>query len=145
MVAFSSLPWTAHAQASTFGVYMTANSRKQCAQKLENFDKKKICLVAQPILKLEDISHITAMRLDLGNQPYFSLVVTEQGLTKLKGVAIAFPNQQVAVVVDNIVIGFLTDLDRLKSTSIKMTSNNASQVNLQMVHEKLKTVFPLRN
>jgi hypothetical protein len=68
--------------------------------------------------------------------------VTEAGLSKLKNLAIAFPNQQIVVVVDGTLIGYLSDLNRLRSPYIKIGSSDGSLQNIEMIHKKLKVVRP---
>lgn len=134
-----------HQQQSSFGVYMIAATKKQCVKKLQTLDEKKVCLMGVPVLTIDDVSHITAIRYDLANEPYFSLVVRDSGFNKLKGLAAAFPNQDIAVVVDDTVVGFLNGLDRLRGTRLKMTAQNKSQITLNSVHAKLLEVLPMRN
>jgi hypothetical protein len=151
MMAFSLSAINSHAQDSTIvqqptvGIYITLKFNKKCENQVVNFDNKKFCLAAQPVLTVDDISHISAIKIDLANQSYFSLVFTEDGVKKLKNLSIAFPNTQIVLVVDKLIVGFLTDLDSLRSNSLKMTAGSGSTQNVEFVHDKMKAVLPVKN
>lgn len=142
--ALFSLSLLSRAQETSFGIYFTTKS-KNCPKKVATITKKKICVMAQPVVALEDVSHISPIRYDFQNQPYFNIAVTEAGLSKLKNLAIAFPNQQIAVVVDGTLIGYLSDLNRLRSPYIKIGSSDGSLQNIEMIHKKLKVVRPVKD
>lgn len=133
------------AQESTVGIYITVKFSKKCENQVTNFDDKKFCLAAEPVLTLKDLSHISRIKVDLANRSYFSLVFTEDGAKKLKNLSIAFPNTEIVLVVNKRIIGFLTDLEALRSTSLKMTASPGSTQNVEFVHEKLKAVLPEKN
>jgi len=139
-----SISLASNAQGTTFGIYMTTGS-KNCPKKVTTITKKKICVMAQPVLALEDVAHISSIRYDFKNQPYFNITVTESGHSKLKSLAIAFPNQQIAVVVDDTLIGYLSDLDRLRGPYIRIGSSDGSLEDVQMIHQKLKLVRPVKD
>jgi hypothetical protein len=151
MMAFSLSAINSHAQDSTIvqqptvGIYITLKFTKKCENQVVNFDNKKFCLTAQPVLTVDDLSHISAIKIDLANQSYFSLVFTEGGVKKLKNLSIAFPNTQIVLVVDKLIVGFLTDLDSLRSNSLKMAAGSGSAQNVEFVHDKMKAVLPVKN
>ena len=131
-------------QKPTLGVYITVKYSKKCENPAVNLDDKKFCLAAQPVLTIEDISHITPIYIDLANQSYFNLVFKESGVAKLKNLSIAFPNTQIVLVIDKLIVGFLKDLDVLRSNTLKMTAGIQSTRNVDFVHEKMKAVLPVR-
>jgi hypothetical protein len=133
------------AQNAQVGVYITVKYKKKCAHQVLNLDKKKFCLADQPVLTADDLSYISTIKIDLANQSYFSLVFTEDGVKKLKNLSIAFPNTQIALVVDKTIVGFLTNLETLRSNSLKMTAGTGSPESVEFVHEKLRAVLPVKN
>jgi hypothetical protein len=126
------------------GVYITVKFKKKCENQVTNADNKKFCLAPLPVLTSADISYITEMKLDLLSQPFFNLVFTEAGATKLRNLSKAFPDTEIALVVDSVVIGFLVDLDLLKSNMLKMTAARGSTTSIDWVHAKLATALPVR-
>jgi hypothetical protein len=135
---------TALAQESKLGVFITVKYSKKCENQVVDFVNKKFCLAPQPVLTKEDLSYITDIKLDLGMQPYFMLVFTENGVTKLRNLALGFPNTQIVLVVDKLIIGFLKDLDQLRTNSLKMTAGSEYESNVEFVHEKLKAFLPVK-
>jgi hypothetical protein len=135
---------TLFAQESKLGVYITVKYSRKCENQATTIENKKFCLAAQPVLTKVDLSYITEIKLDLAMQPYFTLVFTENGATKLRNLAIAFPNTEIVLVVDKEIIGFLTNLDQLRSNSLKMTAGKQFGDNVEFVHEKLKAFLPVR-
>jgi hypothetical protein len=143
-IAFCVSALPAFGQGSTVGVYLTFKNKKRCQNQAVNLEEKKYCLAPQPVLTSDDMSHITAINTDLTNQLYFNLVFKESGVAKLKNLSKAFPNSQIVLVVDKIIVGFLKDLDVLKSNQLKMTAGTEPGKDLEFVHEKLKGVLPIR-
>jgi hypothetical protein len=135
---------TSVAQTSPIGIYVSVKTKKRCENPVIGLDNKKVCLAPQPVLTLDDISHISPMKIDLANQSYFNLVFTEAGASKLRSLSIAFPNTKIVLVVDKTVVGVLKDLDVLKSNVLKMTGSTEPGKNLEFVYEKLKTALPVR-
>jgi hypothetical protein len=135
---------SAFAQESKLGVYLTVKFSKKCENQVVNIDNKKFCLAAQPVLTKVDLSYITEIKLDLAMQSYFTIVFTENGASKLRNLAVGFPNSQIVLVVDKQIIGFLTDLDQLRSNSLKMTAGAQSGSNVEYVHEKLRAFLPVK-
>lgn len=133
------------AQQPTIGVYITVKYSKKCENPVTSFENEKFCLTAEPVLTQKDLSHISTIKLDLANRAYFSLVFTEDGAKKLKNLSIGFPNTQIVLVVDKEIVGFLTDLETLRSNSLKMAAVDGSTQNVEFVHGKLKSVLPVRN
>jgi hypothetical protein len=133
----------AQAQEKKFGVYITVKFKKKCENQVVNLEDKKFCIADQPVLTREDFSYITNIKMDLASQHYFNLVFTEAGATKLRNLSIAFPNTQIVLVVDHLIVGFLKDLDILKYNALKMTAGDQYTNNVEVVHEKLKAVLPV--
>lgn len=144
ILAFCLSSATAFAQSPTVGIYLTVKFNKKCENQVLNFEGKKFCLAPQPVLMVEDLSYITDIKIDLGNKSYFTLVFTENGGQKLRNLAVAFPNTQIVLVVDKLIVGFLRDLDVLKSNSLKMTAGVGPGETVEYVHEKLRAVLPVR-
>jgi hypothetical protein len=132
------------AQESKLGVFITVKYSKKCENQVVDFANKKYCLAPQPVLTKVDLSYITDIKLDLGMQPYFMLVFTENGATKLRNLAVGFPNAQIVLVVDKLIIGFLKDLDQLRTNSLKMTAGAEYESNVEFVHDKLKAFMPVK-
>jgi hypothetical protein len=143
-VAMTMVASQARAQDKRFGVFITVKYKKKCENQVVSLENKKFCIADQPVLKREDLSYITDIKLDLASQHYFNLVFTEAGATKLRNLSIAFPNTQIVLVVDQTIVGFLKDLDILKSNVLKMTAGEQYTNNVEVVHEKLKSVLPVR-
>jgi hypothetical protein len=135
---------SAYTQPSEVGIYITVKAKRKCQNQLLDVDGKKYCLAPLPVLTTKDLSYISDIKLDLANRKYFNLVFTEAGAVKLKHLSLAYPNTQIALVVDKLIIGFLSELERLKTNAIKITSNNESEDNVEFVHEKLKYIIPVR-
>lgn len=132
-------------QEPAIGIYITVKYNKKCENQVVNFDDKKFCLAAQPVLTVKDLSHISTIKIDLANQSYFSLVFTEAGEQKLRNLSVAFPNTEIVLVVDKLIVGFLTNLETLRGNSLKMTAGAGSAQNVEFVHNKMKAVLPVKN
>ena len=142
LLAFvASIP-SAVAQTSKVGIYITVKYKRKCENPATSLDEKKYCLAPQPVLTIDDISHVTPINLDLANQRYFNLVFKESGVAKLKNLSIAFPNATIVLVADNLILGFLKDLDVLRFNTLKMTADPRSEKNVDFVHDKLKAFLP---
>jgi hypothetical protein len=135
---------SAFAQESKLGVFITVKYSKKCENQAVNIENKKFCLAPQPVLTKVDLSYITEIKLDLAMQSYFTLVFTENGASKLRNLAVGFPNSQIVLVVDKQIIGFLKDLDQLRSNSLKMTAGVQYGSNVEFVHEKLRAFLPVK-
>ncbi|HEY0654681.1 MAG TPA: hypothetical protein VGD65_16205 [Chryseosolibacter sp.] len=135
---------SAFGQESKLGVYITVKYSKKCENPAVNIENKKFCLAPQPVLTKIDLAYMTEIKLDLAMQKYFTLVFTENGAEKLRNLAIGFPNTQIVLVVDDLIIGFLKDLDQLRSNSLKMTAGIQYGNNVEFVHEKLKAFVPVK-
>lgn len=136
--------YTASAQESQLAVYITVKNSKKCENQVVNIDNKKFCLTPQPVLTKIDFSYITEIKLDLAMKPYFTLVFTETGAAKLRKLAIAFPNTEIVLVVDKLIIGSLKDLDKMNTNSLKMTAGVEYQSTVEYVHERLKAFMPVK-
>lgn len=144
LLLFSGSAHHVFAQESRLGVYITVKYSKKCENQVVNIEHKKFCLAPQPVLTQIDLSYITEIKLDLAMQSYFTLVFTENGAAKLRNLAIGFPNSEIVLVVDKQIIGFLTDLDQLRSNTLKMTAGVKYGNNVEYVHEKLRAFLPVK-
>lgn len=132
-------------QKPNVGIYFTIKYHKKCPNQVIDLNEKKFCLADEPVLSLQDLSYISTIKLDLANRSYFSLVFTEEGAKKLKNLSVAFPNTEIVLVVDKLIVGFLTNLETLRSNSLKMSADQRSGQNVEFVHEKLKEALPVKN
>jgi hypothetical protein len=144
ITAFTSCSAVAFTQPSEVGVYVTVKKKKKCENEVVSIINEKYCLAPLPVLTKQDFASITEIKLDLANQRYFTLAFTENGATKLRNLAVAFPNNEIVMVIDNLVVGVLTNLELLKSNTLKMTDGGAPGNNVQLVHEKLSALIPVR-
>lgn len=133
------------AQPSQVGIYITVKTKKKCNNEVLTADSKKICLAPLPVLTSKDILYLTDMKVDLANQKYFNLVFTEAGAVKLKNLSIAYPNTEIVLVIDKLIVGYLTNLQFFKSNVLRMSYDDGDGDDIDMVHERLKNIITVRN
>ena len=131
-------------QVVEIGIFMTVKYDKNCEHRLVSSDDKKFCLAPQPVITADDFAYITELENDVDNIPYFSIAFTEQGVKKLKNLATAFPNNQLAMVVDNEIIGFIKNLDVLRNNKLRISGEGHVKLTLAVIHEKLSKVLSVK-
>lgn len=134
---------TAYPQDELDGIFVTA-SNKNCGQELVTFQKEKICIASKPIIPITDFAYITDLKTDLNQTLYFNLVFTPPGYDKIKKLSSGLPNAQFVLVVKKQVIGWVKNIDLLNTRVLKIGAGVGSNAELQLVHETLATVLPVK-
>ena len=144
LFAFMILPaTTAYPQDELDGIFVTASS-KNCAQELVTFQKEKICIASKPIIPISDFAYITKLKTDLNHSLYFNLVFTPAGYDKIKTLSSGLPSAQFVLVVKKQIVGLVKNIDMLNTRVLKIDAGAGSKVELQLVHETLKMVLPMK-
>jgi hypothetical protein len=131
-------------QSGSVGVYLTVKNKRNCEHRLPSSDEKKYCVAAQPVITMGDFAYITEIEKDFSNKPYFSIAFTDQGVTKLRNLATALPNNPLALVVDNMIIGFIKNLDVLRNNKLKISGDEQITLTLETIHEKFRKVLTVK-
>lgn len=143
-LVFSGMTIRSMAQNAEIGVFLTVKNKKNCEHQLTSSDEKKICLAPQPVITGDDFAYITELENDVDHKPYFSIAFTELGVKKLKNLDTAFPNNDLAMVVDNVIIGFIKNLDILRGNKIRISGEGQGKLTIQAIHEKLSRFLDVR-
>ena len=136
---------TTFLQHVDIGIFVTIKFTKKCEYKLLTLNNRKICVTSQPVLTVNDFAYITEIKKDPAGTYYFNLGFSDQGFIKLKKLSAAFPDTQLALVINNTIVGFIKNLDVLRNKTLKIDATSDGKTGLEAIHEKLLKALPVKN
>lgn len=131
------------AQPFRVGIFITIAYNKDCEHKLETIDKKKICITPRPVISKGDFAYITDLN-ERGKKTFFHLVLSDSGFHKLKTIFRDLPRAEFVLVADDMVVGFIKNLDVLRNRSLMIDAPTDNSDNLRRAHDKLAVVFKVK-
>jgi hypothetical protein len=143
LVFFAALISTARAQEVSTGIFLTTKVKKNCQNILFTNDKKtKVCVTMNPIISAKDFVYITDIKKDIDNRHSFNLIFSNEGYEKLKKLYAQLPNSEFALVVENVVIGYIKNLEMIKNKSLLI---DGTENEILSIHHGLEAVVNPRS
>lgn len=138
-------PYELRAQSAKNGIFLTTKFAKNCQNRLKTFTKTKICLTPSPIVPITDFEEVTDMLMDpvTPDKAYFNLNLSESAYQRIKKLHAEMPGAEFALVVNNVVVGFISNLSSLRNRIIRIDGNSNSQ-EFKSIHSDL-TVLLLKS
>jgi len=123
------------------GIFLVVKNEKICEKRVFNIDKKvKVCVTPEPILAVDNFTSVSSIvkRDSLGVNCYFNLGFSQTGMERLKKIYTTLPQAELVLVVDNTVVGFITNLNTIRNKSLAIEGN---EKDLILIHEKFKVAL----
>jgi hypothetical protein len=105
-------------------------------------DQAKLCISKKPILSVDEIASITAIKYDPIIQSYYiDITFTTEGMVTLQRTYTSLPNTKFALVVDNSAICVFSVDEEIALRSIRI-GQDIPLKNLQMIRDILSKIKP---
>ena len=132
------------AQESSTGIYIVIKGKKndECQNRIFSASKKiSVCATPKPILSEVVFESTTEIRNDeIADVSYFNLILSRAGADKLKGIMSRLPDTEMALVVDNTLVGMIGDF-RQSQTRLIQVNGKAHSTDVIWAYENLKRVI----
>jgi hypothetical protein len=132
-------------EEETSGIYIVLKPLKKtsCENELKMvIDQTKLCISKKPILAVDAISYITAIKYDaLIESYYIDIGFTNEGMVTLQRTYTSLPNTQFAMVVDDEIVCVFAVKEEIAVRSIRI-GQDAPLKNLQVIRETLSKIKP---
>jgi hypothetical protein len=121
---------------------LNANAKIHCQKTVYSRDHKlTACIPKSPIITPSDFKSVTKIVNDEVNKiSYFNLVLTPEGLDKLKLIATTLPETELVLVVNNQIAGTFTNLDQIKTRRIQI-AGEANSADVVWIYDELTEVL----
>ncbi len=134
----------APAQERRVGIFITTPLSKDCPNKLKTMDRKEVCITQRPVIPRTDFLYITELVERTHANSYFHLVLSDSGFNKLKAISRDLPSAELVLVVDDAAVGFVRNLDRLKSGRLMIDAPEPYKLDLILIHQKFSELVTVR-
>ena len=132
-------------EEETSGIYIVIKPLKKtaCENELKTvIEQTKLCISKKPILPVEEIASITAIKYDPVIQTYYvDITFTTEGMVTLQRTYTSLPNTKFALVVDNGVICVFSVDEDIALRTIRI-GQDIPLKNLQMIRDILSKIKP---
>ena len=136
---------TSFQDEETSGIYIVVKPLKKtsCENELKMvIDQAKLCISKKPIVMVDEISYITAIKYDAIIESYYiDIGFTPEAMVTLQRTYTSLPNTQFALVVDSEIVCVFAVKEEIAVKSIRI-GQDAPLKNLQIIRDILSKVKP---
>ena len=136
---------TSFQEEENSGIYIVLKPLKKtaCENELKMvIDQAKLCISKKPIVMVDEIAYITAIKYDpIIESYYIDIGFSPEAMVTLQQTYTSLPNTQFALVVDSDIICVFTVREEIAVKSIRI-GQDAPLKNLQIIREILSKVKP---
>jgi len=136
---------TSFQEEENSGIYIVLKPLKKtaCENELKMvIDQVKLCISKKPIVMVDEIAYITAIKYDpIIESYYIDIGFSPEAMVTLQQTYTSLPNTQFALVVDSDIICVFTVREEIAVKSIRI-GQDAPLKNLQIIREILSKVKP---
>ena len=136
---------TSFQEEENSGIYIVLKPLKKtaCENELKMvIDQAKLCISKKPIVMVDEIAYITAIKYDpIIESYYIDIGFSPEAMVTLQRTYTSLPNTQFAFVVDNEIICVFAVKEEIAVKSIRI-GQDAPLKNLQIIREILSKVKP---
>jgi hypothetical protein len=136
---------TSFQEEETSGIYIVLKPLKKtsCENELKMvIDQAKLCISKKPIVAVDEIAYITAIKYDpIIESYYIDIGFTQEAMVTLQQTYTSLPNTQFALVVDGGIVCVFAVREDIVVKSIRI-GQDAPLKNLQTIREILSKVKP---
>jgi hypothetical protein len=136
---------TSFNEEETSGIYIVVKPLKKtsCENELKMvIDQAKLCISKKPIVMVDEIAYITAIKYDpIIESYYIDIGFSPEAMVTLQRTYTSLPNTQFALVVDSDIVCVFAVKEEIAVKSIRI-GQDAPLKNLQIIREILSKVKP---